>query len=543
MSTMTLTPLGLAQIYAPFFIEDFAMDVMNHLGGSYPIPTDVIKSFVQNQVETLVGDDMFVVINGQSAITRFLFECAEYVINHETPDPESRETYERIAQLPSAHHGELKSAVFAMAALYRKTLETTLLSVVARDATTATQTIQQIAQTRIAGAETGGNLNFFNWGILSDGLWLNAALLRANDLASIFKPGDPVVAYYTTVAFDFARQYTSISMLDEETLTAAYGELGVLTSHADADVIEELVSSLGTPTELNSFLFVPGVMMNYLTAWEKGLTNPTQLIWAVSNLTTFARLLSVLIETAKNIDEEELISDLIRNRLDQAYKVVTLVLAGYEALRETRLAETLILQVVPNGNDPTVAVYINNDLINTYHAMGGDDADLIRFGLYLDPRKGVPTPSDGWKISFINQRKADVIPTMIAEDNDRLAQLRSNDAAVIQSEAMRIIMNLVDSYLAASKYSLLRPDISQNITTLARSITSDQTEVSTDEELIKILVSVIDDPYLTAMTKTFFDNLSSGEEFTRVNAIPLTIAATAVNDVHTWIGSGIPVVE
>ena len=521
----SLSPNQLASVYATYFAQDYAQDVLSNLSGSYPIDPAVLKTSVNKTVADKIGGTP-IALASDNSICRFLYECAEHAINNNVEDPESYEAFQKIAGMPSLHHQELGSFIFAASDLYNKTLKSTLLGVVAKDADTAAKAIVQAAQTRTTMDDTGGTLHFFNWGILNDGLWLNGALLKAYKLANIFRPGDTPVVYYAQTAFRFAYQFSSMPMLGDEESTWVYGEIDSLLSYVTSPDLDNLLAEV-PQSDLVSLLFGTGVLSSYVTSWERGMTSPYQMVNAVKQLSVLAHILVMLEEACAKAEGDMGISSATKTRIDTAYNVVVLALVAFEALRETKLSESLILDIYAEGEDPKVDVTINKDVVHSFHAAGGEDADLIRFGLYLDPRKGIPASSNGWSLSWVMGRRDDVIPKMMADDADRLLKLRFNDAAVIEQETQRIIGDVVRSYLEASNQQTLRPSIRQKIATISRMVTREDKEISLTEEIMSVLLEVLNDPTVSMMGQMLMSNVTKDAE----NAQALTIAQMAATDV------------
>lgn len=525
----------LTKIYSQYFIEDFAAKVMNLLKGSYNVDPVLLNNFIKSKVDFVFNQNVPFALSAVNSITRFVFECVEHAQASGFTSPETRIVWEDISKLPSLHHDEIQTLTYGLAEVYHRIINDTVLSIIVRDAITASKTITQVVQSRVSTTETGGDLHVFSWGILNDGLWLNGALLKAFALASIFAPGDPVLPSYAEEAFNFASQKAALPYLDEEAQTSAYGELDLLISQVNnPEELENLFKDF-CQTDLNSLLFISGRLFDCVRYCIEGSKTPSTLIQSIKKLSVIVRIVGILNETARYMEDQTLISDLVRSRLDTLNDAVTLVLVGYEALRETKFAEALILDVVVTGDDPKVDVIVNNDMVNSYHAAGGEDEDLISFGHHLDPRKGITTPGFGWSLSWVMARRMDVIPKVLAETTERLEQMRSNDAAVIQSESARIISNLVNSCAEAAGKTPLRQDIVQSIQALSRKLSSSLDEGDLIKDIVTILITAIDDDHVTKMTNHFMNNLSSTDAFVKTNGAALAIAESAIDDSYSYL--------
>ena len=537
ITNTTPSALSLAQTYGQYMTEDLAKDILNHLSASYPMKEAALESFVSTAVAEQVTKTPLVISN-TNTMCRFLYECAQYALESNIDDPASREAWDTVAALPSIHHPELKTLVYASASSYQKSLEQMVLGVVVHDAVTTAKSIVQMANKRVAIQETGGYLHTFNWGILNDGLALNAILMKAFDIAKIFRAGEKVVAYYVATALDFARQHSVMPLLEQNEQVAGYGSIDVLISQmeqANAEATGDLLAGV-SQEDLSALLFRPGEMGNFINYCEQGFSDVNVMMTVVDKLSTLYRLFSNLTLTLRDLDDENenFVSAQARQRIYAVQTVVTLLLAGYEALRETRYADALILSVKGTSADPTVDVVVNGDLVNAYHAAGGNDEDLIYFGVHLDPRKGMPSPNTGWALSFVLERRDSVIPKILAENAERLEQLRTNDANVISAETIRIVNEVVESYAEARSVPV-STKVREATFALARNVVGSDEQFRLDQAITDILLNVIDDAHLTQMTSAFTSYSLNAEDAQTAGA--QTIAATAVADLVGYINT------
>lgn len=511
--------------YGKYYVEDYTTQVMGHLKASMNIENEHLQGFIAEQVGTHFSADQNIAIEAINPVTRFLHECATYAFQQSGENASDRSVYESVKNLPSIHHEENAKLVYQSAQLYQKTVDTTLLSVIVNDARIATESIAAGAQDRITQTETGGRVHQFNWGILSDGLWLNGALMKAFDLASIFRPGDPVSAYYAQVGFDFSRNYAAAPVFPGDDAETASAGFDLLLSHAENGVIADTANLL-------DLLFVPGQMAFAIDRWELGLKDPAALVAAVSQLTDLAIALPHLIDVAGQIEGEDLVSPIVIERLHSANNAVTLCLAAFEALRETTYAESLILVAAATNEDPTVDVFVNSDTVGTYQASGGEESDFIQLGAYLDPRKGMPSQNGGWPVSWALSRREDIVAEMMANEAERLDALRSNDAAIIQQLVQNNLRQLVTSYADASGLSEIPNPTLLKINEIARRVTnaSEDASFTLEGEIVNLLINTIDDPFLTSVAARFTSFAAHEDETTRSNARALAVAATALDD-------------
>jgi hypothetical protein len=534
-STVDISPTALAVVYGRFFIQDTARDVMRHLAGSHRIDANELNAFVANATSDLCGSVPLVIGNTDS-INRFLFECAQHAVDSGYEDPESYATWQAISALPSAHHDEICNLVYTMAVMYLESLSA--IDVVVNDARTAAATIVKSAQTRTSSVEVGGSLHLFNWGILNEGMWLHGALIKAFELASIFRPGDTPVAYYTSVAFDFARPRATMLYLEDDAKQTCLGELSILLSHCPAEQLDPLLESFNQ-TELADILFSSGHLENLFAVWQRGSTNTAVLLQSVDQLSVIARILTLLISTAKSLSGDgDLVGSITLERLERANDVVVLVLVGYEALRETKYAEAVILDVRSENDDPKVDVVVNNDLMSAFSATGMTDEDLVNYGVFYDPRRGIPVAPYGVPLRTMVDNRYSVIPKVIAEHSDRLEALRNNDSRVIQAETLRIVNDVVNSYLQAVGVDTVPITIRQRIDSLSFDVTKDAGDFELDTTILGILIDVVGNDHLKDMTQTVVRLMANADNTDKLSQISgLAIAEATVRDIHSAIVS------
>lgn len=518
--------LALANTYAGFFARDFAHDVMRHLTGSYPVDKEKLTSYIDSVLQ-----NQSITVGSTDTIGRFLFECAEHALEQGMEDPSSQNTWKQVSGLPSLYHSEIQSIIFSSACMYRDTVDRTILGVIARDAHMAAQSIAQTVQTRTQDTDTTGSVDVFNWGVLGDGVWLNAALLTAFNKASIFRPGDMVAAHYAETAFSFARRDSYLPILSSEERTRMAGLIEAAVGEVEASPEMDDLFTQFSPREVLSTLIDSQHLTYQLDAWKVGLTNTKELVWAVGRLSALARILPVIKSSVRKV-EDDVIFDALISRIDAVIDVVCLCLAGFEAVRETRYANTLIMSVSPCGDDPKVTITVNQDLLTQYSDAGGDVADLIYFGIHLDPRRGIPESSNGWSLEYVLARKADIVAKGMDEENSRLIRLRNNDAAVIQGETTKIVSSLVRSYLETRQITTIPSTIHQGIASLARDASIGTESFNLDASITKLLTDSLGDTFVSAVSDRFITHLSSDNA---ADAKAFTVAQTAIADVIDYI--------
>lgn len=524
----TLRPI--LNAYATYFVSDFATAVSANLEATMPVDVNVFNSVMNEVVPELVGDRQ-VYINSTDSFARFLCECAIHAITSKIQNPESREAFDAIKDLPSQHHDEIQQAIFHASQLYSSTLDGVVLSTIALDADTAFKTIVSKSEARIATTETGGRVNIFNWGILNDGMWLNAALQKAFDEAKIFRPGEPVTAYYATTAFAVARQKALLWNVGHLTPAEIDGYLHLLSAHDESVGLGLEVLADGDFT-FRKIAFTAGRLAQAIDVWEASLRDPRNLIKSVTELSQHVETITKALELTRTMSEG-LIDDAIADRLQIVSDAITMVLVGFESARESRFAETLIFYVDGVGEDPTVDVFVNADTLPAFLAAGGEESDLPYLGLYLDPRKtDLPTPSNGYPISFGVKRRAELVPEMMAQSAERIEQLRANDAHVIRSIAVDTLTPLVKSYASAAVNTAeFSNSLMVRIHEIANAITrSDSPETPVEAQILQLLATASGDPFVKTVADTF-EAYSLSEETTVAEAArPLTIANVAARD-------------
>jgi hypothetical protein len=524
--------LELANTYAQFFIKDFAVNVMGHLRGSHSIPQDVLTSLIETEVSTKIATESLSIGN-TSTVGRFLYECAQFAVENNIENAESRDVWDQVSALPSIHHAELSNITYGSADLYRTTVDQTVIGTIGKNADTTARLIQQAAQARSSNTETGGSFNLFSWGILNDGMWLNAALNRANDRAGIFKADHVPTVGWANQAFNFAHQAASFKTLDESARLNAQAEITFLLGQAPEGEVSQLLGSF-TEAQLNSFLFSSGQQRQHINHWDKSRNDPKAMMANVADMSTVMKLLEHLQAATQVRQDDMAISDQTVERISQAVEAVTMSLVGYEAMRETRFASTLIMGVAAEGADPKVDVFVNADNIANYRASSGTDAELVQFGLHLDPRAGMPASANGWSLQYVLDRRENVIPQVMAEDSNRLQRLRDNDAAVIRQEAGRITRDAVQSVLSARNVDTIPLALNQTISKFSQELTNGKSEIRMDQELISMLAQASGDSFVQKATDVFVNHLNAESEFSQ-HARAATVASLAIGDAFNYI--------
>lgn len=524
---------SLMAVYAPYFVEDFAVSTLSHLQGSYPVDPEFLNQVVQEKtVNTLTSFKPD--LANPNAATRFLCECAQFALENDVKDKESRAVYDQIKALPSMHHTEITELAYSAAQLYQTTLDTTVIGVVAKDANEVSQLIANDIQSRVSQTDTGGRVKHFSWGLLSDGLWLNKALTQAFETAKIFRPGAEARLDWARTGFQFAHDRSGMKTLSRDAVLEANAAFETLLAHADEAAVNQTVTE--NAYSFKDLLFVNNAFNRTLDDSEKGLKDPRALVAAVSNLTAYITAAEHLLSVGQSLGEE-IVPAFLMERMETIVKSSTLAMAGFEALRETRYADSLILYVDGNAaGDPTVDVFINKDNFTRFTNEGGEEAELVKIGNHLDPRSGTFTPMAGWNVDWALTNKNDIVAKVITEEEQRLERLRANDVQVIRSVVENRISEIAQSYNQACNRMELSKDVKGKITQIARSVTAKDApeNYSMATEITQLLCDVIDDPFVSRTTNLFVNAAYSEDETIRQNAKVLAIAGTAVHDAGTF---------
>jgi hypothetical protein len=507
----------LSGIYSRYFVEDFVTTVMGNIAASHPLAPDAI----QNIVTTIVNDQAPLELKTVNTATRFIHECAAYAAANDMEDAESRDVWNVLVAAPSLHHTELQELTYTSACLYHKAMQDTVVGVLAKDASIASQTILAGAQSRVSDVETGGTVQVFDWGILNEGMWLNGALLRARDITGKFQPGTEAMSFDGTTALDFARQLVGTPILERDARDLLNAEVTTLVSQVE---LSNAPGDVGLE-DLQALMFKPGALSHAFEEWELATRKTQTLMLQTEKLSSLARVLPKLKAAANDETMRSQLSAATLDRLDQVSDVVTLTLASYHTLRETKFAESLVMTVSPKDNGPTVNVVVNGDKLQQYHQTGGEDEDLVRFGLFYDPRRGLPLPSAGYALEHLVERRTEILAQTIAEDATRLNQIRAGDAEAIQSLAKDVVGNLTLGYLRARGFEELPRAQERAIEQLASKLTDGGDQINLDGEILGILTNTLDNTFLAEMASQWKAELTNND--------PKLASARAIANVAT----------
>lgn len=533
MSKFVSDPLvDLANRYIPFFVENFTRQVMGYVKGSHNLPADVLTQLITSHVEQAQAANPLAMGNS-GTVNRFLFECAEFALEQNIANAESREVYDHIAKLPSIHHDDLNQMAFSAADLFRLTIDKNVVGTIARDASTAAQLITSAAMERTSKTETGGNLQLFGWGALSDGMYLNSALMYAADQHNLFKADRaPSLSWYK-IAFDHAHQTAKIEGLSGDDYVSGSADVSMLLGDVATESMSELLTVVDQ-NKLTGLLCSAGNLKNLVTHWEQADQSPVFLMESVQEMTALVHLVDHMQSQLRYQYEDLHMGEEMSNRLGQLKNTLTMGMVGYEVLRETRFKDTLIMGVEGLGTDPTVNVVINQDNLGRFEAVHGQESDLIAFGQHLDPRKGVRGSVNGWSVDYALEARDTVVPAMMAEEVERVEQLRRNDAEVIRTSAETIAKDMVQSYVTARQLDEIPDDLMESVYRVSRSAIAATEGMSLDESMFTLLAKATGDSFVETATESFLSCLKSetlGQQYAASAAIARLAMDMVIGDI------------
>lgn len=516
----------LVDVYARYFIEDFTRSVMQQLQGSYPVPQSVLDGFITQALDD--GEKQVITTTtAPNPVSRFVQECADYVATESLDYAESRDTWDQVRALPSLYHDDIQAMIYQSADLYRKTVQGTLTGVIAKDAAITAQSITQTVETQIGTLESGGVLHRFNWGLLDDGLWLNQAMLKAHNLAHIFRPNEPIKGYMVQQAFDKAHALISVPFVDD----IVQAQLDLLIAQVDPHSTLEPLLAQVSQEALTKMVFKTGALREHLDGWELGVKNPSMMVGQISDMSALVRLTQVLRATAERMGDSNLIETSILTSLAMVEDVTTMALMGYQVVRETTFNNALILAVTSTEDSPIVQVYLNNDLTNRFHAAGGDDADLVQFGLYLDPKQGMPASMQGWDMDYVFNRRDAVVSEMLAHHAERQDALRIYEARLVKETIASKLQQVVSSYLQTIQIDVIPDPVQDQIRQISKdAVEVSQTGLPLDAKVFQLLLTSLNDPFLTATGQRLIDHSTHADPQIHQHAPSLTVATTALAD-------------
>ena len=512
--------------YTQYFVKDFAKNVHKHIASTNPISEQFLESFITDKAANLLQTEK---ISGKPVITdntKFIYECVEYVQEKNIRDPLSLEAWNYVSSLPSQYHESIAKDVFTSALLYTKTLDQTLFGLVARD----TDNTVKLIRTKLANyhqqTQSGGNLHIFNWGLLDDGLWLNAALMKAYDKTGAFRPGSPVAAYYTSVCYDYALAavYSPISDEDSNQIESI---ITTLMASADADITESF-EEVSSKVELHRLLRYISDLGQWVEFWKSGFRNSENLVSSIGMLSSMIRVLRGLKNISMAMGEETIVPPSVETRFDELLDILTLCLVGYEALREVHFNDTLILSAaIDNG---LIDVYVNADVIKSFYDAGHTADDLMKLGMYAAENK-TSAPSSGWTLSWALSRRDTIVSDIMATESDRRDLANATYVGVARGIIIDELSNMVSAYLELRSIDTISESAMEKINDISRSavgLESSAVSFDLNEAVFGLLISSTGNDFVSGMANKLINNLSNENPEIKKHARILTIMETAL---------------
>lgn len=506
--------------YTRFFLEDFRSKLLGYVSATTKITSE--------KLATIPLPDTIPAIKQDNAVTRFIFENALEALELYGDDAATRETWDLMCQAPTSHDDEITALAYNGAMFYLKTINETLINTVGSDVMQISQSIKNEVMARESLTQTGGVVHHFNWGILSDGMWLNGALNAAFDKLKIFRPGLEPNMSWARSAMDQAARDAS-----RGTLRSEYeGDFGTLIAHADNSIMTSGSIAPHDP-ELHDILYKFGTLSNCVNRWSNALTNPLELVDSVRQLSNLAVTIPHLIHVATSLGDE-LVSQEMIDRLRAVEETVTFSLVAFNAARESRFGDKIVLGVKSHDQDPVVDVYVNKDLLNSFTSSGGSEEDLAHLGTYLT-MKELDTVTTGWSMSWATKLKDEIAQEVLASEYDRLEKLRLNDRNVIRTVVHSTLEPVVESYISASGRGDMFNSAKNSVRDIAVRVSNPDAPYQMDRDLVKLLTGLTGDEQLVQVAESFLDHSTSADPEERALALGLTMVDAATMMVVSYL--------
>lgn len=519
MNTETLNKIFDA--YAKYLTQDCAAKAVCITGGFSEELENYLHNYVVSKVDERLGNEAHTSINAINPYTKFVLECAVHAIESDVSDPESRASWDSISELPSMHHEELNAIAHTEAKNYYDAIFGTIRDIIGRDAKDIVQYTETYVKNRLSTNALGTNVSTFNWGILNNGMWLNTALAYAYQKAGIFRPDAPVTAYYTTVIQEKLK-----SMLD-------FSDFNITDHNALRTNVSNLVNSVDHPL-LEDFdvSFLNGAHYLEVAAdqWMMGYTDARYIAPSIDNLTRSMTAVSEIKSILSNSEISDAFEGPISDIVARAEEVITMILLGYQALRETRYKDTFIFSVSKDV-EGTIDIVVNGDLYTTYIRNGGSEEDLAKFGIYL-AREPINIDSrSGWRLEWMQQRRTDIISDVIYTESERQNERNAAYIDTMRRTYKERLTSVVESYLSTHGVNEIPISLLQKIDRNVRGISTSDIEGSLLDDTVEVLVDATGDDFIKSIYSYFLGHLAAPSEEERRNAPCLAIADMAINDV------------
>ena len=521
---------SLYEIYAKYFMRDFALRTFTNLQGTYPGILEYVTKFIEHKTGEFFSPNEIVTSDDEThTYNRFIGECARYAITHNVPDPESYATWEMIRKLPSMHHDEIETMAYELAAYYATLSRDTVNGFIRRDAKTITDAIATAVASAIVLKDSGGVLNTFHWGAVADTQILNNAMIRVNNLSPIFsnqttKP----VTYHATLCFGYARQlalyapletdqYDQISPISQNLASQFEGQLLADYKHEDGDHLISLI------------LTESSTLVEFVNTLTDKVSSPQLLPGKVMRLTAVLRSVIAMRDLHRSFGEDSFVPDFLNDRFEKLIDVLSFLVVGFGVLRETVFEELVILDVSKSDETDLVSITINGDLTRAVQQSGITDGDLILLGQgILDMGYG-EISQPGWDISWLRERRDDVVKTVLARQSN-LEELRNEQhIQVVKNIVLNKIFPVVMTYTQATTGAEVPPSIRRDVTDLAEGI-SEGTISSLEDAIFLVLVGATRQESIIDFVDKLMTYASSEQEDSRNHALALATVESVIEE-------------
>ena len=512
--------------YTRFFIQEFASMLAHNVKDVCPGDEALVSQTITSTIDAFYNEQTVGVESFSAAAhSKFIHECAEYALSKGYEDPTSLEAYNEISALPSIYIEDIDQSLTQLAATLPAVLNTVVIDTIAKDAHETVALIAAKVKNKIEQYETGGAIHRFNWGLLSDGLWLNGALMKAGEIAHLFDPSVPTKKSFAVESFDAARRFIRVP----ENRMEHEGEFSLMVENCEDATKAFLGENLEHSIFIKRLLIEPGFLNSQIFRWKEGLIEPTSIVQNVGELSQAIGTLSALRQT-RSLLAEDLISETIVNRVDEVYDAITLCLVAHHALRETQYKDTLIMSVESVPDAPMVDVFVNEDNVSRFEQEGGDETDLLPIGMYLDPKRGNSNVDGGRSVDWVCEKKEDILAKMIVEEEERAAKIMRGEMTLVENTVKESVFETVSQYTMSAGLESIRPEIHNQITDLATKVSGrhSKVDIALEAEVASILAGASDLDIIKDSMASFIKFSASEDEATKSSAKCLTVVEMAV---------------
>ncbi len=533
-SAMNMKVNSVFRKYLSYFVEDFAKRVLSKVAKSCPVDPDYLSQYINFKVASFFNDEGLEGKVAGSIVTKFVHECADHVIDGGMENPDSYEVWSEVSKLPSVYSDEIEALVYKTAQSYLSTMNDSIFGLIMHDTQSVVQTIRNKISSAYQQMETGGRIHKVTWGLLDNAVWLSSALTIANDRTGSFKPGEPYKAYYANACFDYAMS-VSYEKVENGSLMDISSGFRILLNSTDESTINDY-EGLSSQIDICDLLCYTSSTDAFLKDCKSNFNNPKRVIEDVSIISSIICILSEVKEFASKNDNASLVTEQTLDRINSLNLILTIALAGYEALRDTNYKDTLIFYASRNEDDLIYDVYVNSDNIKAF-LEGGDtpreESDLLVLGTYAANNSN-QMPGRGWSLSWANERFDEISQLIMSEameERERNDALYKNKVRDIVSEELTAV---AESYVDMNKLQSVPTSISSEIKQIASSASSDP-EFVFEDTVFNILLKSTGNSAIIDLGTRVFENLSSEDEIIRESHKALSIAETAVENMVSFL--------